>query len=262
MNEVKFEIDNTYIHYVKFGEGPKNLIIVSGVSLCGLEGLGAAIAKQFSILTKDYTCYVFDRKVELKKGTTIEDLADDLYKVLTSLGIKKADFIGYSQGGMITQSLALKYPDMVEKMILTSTTARANEISDYVWKKCREYLNANDVHGFNMFLYERIYSEKFFKENERALDRLANNGTEKQIERFIYLTESMDAFDVRDELKNIKCPCFVIGAMNDQIFGVDASKELANLLGCEMYIYQNQAHAVCDEAADYNAIVLRFLNNN
>lgn len=262
MNEVKHKIDNTYIHYVKFGEGPKNVVFVSGVSLCGFEGMGAAIAKQYRLMTEDYTCYVFDRRADITESCTTSNFSDDLYYTLKEIGIDKADFVGYSQGGMISLDMALRHSDIVNKLVLCSTTAEANEISGEVWKQCRDYLNKGDVHSFNMYLYKRIYSDAFFKANEAALDRLAKNGSKAQVIRFIHLTESMDAFNVRNELKNITCPCFVIGSLNDQIFGVQASIDLAKALGCESYIYQDQAHASCDEAPDFCERVLAFLRKN
>ncbi len=262
MEEIKYEIDNTYIHYVKFGEGPKNLIIVSGISLGGFEGMGSAIARQYDMLATDYTCYVFDRKVYIPDGYTIEDSADDLYSVLNGIGVESADFVGYSQGGMISLSMAVRHPDMVNKLLLGSTSAYANEVSDNVWSQCREYLKKSDTRGFNMFLFERIYSEDFFNKHKAALNRLAKGGTSQQIKRFVRLTNAIDKFDIRDEINKIKCPCFVIGAGKDRIFGPKASYELAEGLNCDLYMYEAQGHSVYDEAPDYCEKILNFLKNS
>ena len=258
MIEIKHEIDNTYIHYVKFGEGSKNLVIVSGVSLCGFEGLGAAIAKQDEVLAKNFTCYVFDRKTKLEVGCAIDDLADDLYRVLKEIGVDRAYFVGISQGGMISLSMAINHPDMVEKLVVASSAAWSGPISRETWAEARCYLNAEDIYNFNMHLYQRIYSNSFLEQNARALDRLAHNGTKEQCERFIILADSMDAFDVRKDLQKIKCPCFVIGGKLDKVFGFEASEEIAKALNCECFIYENQAHALYDESPDFCERVLNF----
>ena len=39
----------------------------------------------------------------------------------------------------------------------------------------------------------------------------------------------------------------------------EASRELADQLGCELYLYENLGHAAYEEAKDFNARVLEFL---
>lgn len=61
---------------------------------------------------------------------TLEDMADDVATLLNKLqqvfGFERFHVIGASMGGMITQILAAKYPDYIDKLVLlfTSTNAR------------------------------------------------------------------------------------------------------------------------------------------
>ncbi len=49
-------------------------------------------------------------------------VCDDLFLLLEKLGIPKADIIGYSMGGRLALSFALKYPTKVRKIVLESTS--------------------------------------------------------------------------------------------------------------------------------------------
>ncbi|MHA1254749.1 MAG: alpha/beta fold hydrolase [Promethearchaeota archaeon] len=53
---------------------------------------------------------------------TMEMLADDIKGLMDYLKIEKAHIAGRSMGGMIAQELVLKYPKLVEKLILITTS--------------------------------------------------------------------------------------------------------------------------------------------
>ena len=62
-----------------------------------------------------------------------------------------------------------------------------------------------------------------------------------------------------EELDKITCPVFVIGGGIDQVVGGAASKEIADKLKYEMYLYENLGHAAYEEAKDFNQKVFEFL---
>ena len=72
-------------------------------------------------MLREYKVFIFDRKDHIEEGMTIEDMADDLYHSLEALHIDNASVIGISQGGMIAQLFAIKYPQKVKKLVLALT---------------------------------------------------------------------------------------------------------------------------------------------
>jgi len=58
---------------------------------------------------------------------TLSDMAGDAVAVLDAIGVDKAHIAGASMGGMITQQMAIEYPDRVASLIsIMSTTGAAN----------------------------------------------------------------------------------------------------------------------------------------
>ena len=118
------------VDYVTFGRGDKVLVIITGLSLQGLSDMSdLAIYSLFYRYAKDYKVYIFDRKDHIEEGISIEDMADDLYSSLEKLHIANASIIGISQGGMIAQIFAIKYPQKVNSLVLALTLSRNNAIS-------------------------------------------------------------------------------------------------------------------------------------
>jgi pimeloyl-ACP methyl ester carboxylesterase len=52
---------------------------------------------------------------------SIEQMADDAITFIQAKGFKKVDLFGFSMGGMISQEIVLKQPNLIRKMILSGT---------------------------------------------------------------------------------------------------------------------------------------------
>lgn len=54
----------------------------------------------------------------------IEDMADDAALVIRAMGLALVDVVGFSLGGMVTQDLTRRHPDLVRKLMLLGTQPR------------------------------------------------------------------------------------------------------------------------------------------
>ena len=52
---------------------------------------------------------------------TMAQLADDLRDVLRAIGARSATIVGLSMGGMIAQELAIRHPELVDRLVLCGT---------------------------------------------------------------------------------------------------------------------------------------------
>ncbi len=258
--EQRIELDGTYMNVIKFGTGKKNMAIIDGVSLCGLEGAGKQMENIFDIFTKDFTVYVFDRKKVIPEGYSMNQMADDIYRCMVQLQIAKTSVYGTSQGGMIGILLTLSHPEIVENLVLCSTTAKNKENKAFAtWKKIAD---TGDVVQLNKSFLEFVYSESFKESIKNQIPELIRQGTADDCHHFKILVESMYDFDITARLDEIKCPVLVIYDKNDKVFDCSGGIALAEKLGCSSIAYDRYSHAVYDEAPDLIEKIAGFCSTN
>lgn len=259
----KFEIStvkcNSFeMDYIKFGSGEKTFVIIPGLSLRSILFSAGTIASAYSSFTDKYTVYVFDRKKEISEGYSIRNMATDTAEALKQLNIKNACILGTSQGGMISQYIAILYPDLVDKLVLGSTLSRQNETSRNVISTWVQYAQKGNVIKLNRSIFNYVYSEEYLEKYSRAFELIETDGNQKELDRFVILAKACLTFDAYNELESIKCPVLVIGDYNDKVVTGEASLEIAEKLNCQIYMYQDYSHAVYDEAPDYKEKILDF----
>ena len=70
-----------------------------------------------------------DRDTDL----SFEQDADDVTVLLANLNIRRADFLGFSNGGQTAIELAIRYPQLVNKLILASTFYKRSAAIPQFW---------------------------------------------------------------------------------------------------------------------------------
>lgn len=118
--EVKrIQVKDIEIAYYKRGEG-KPLLMINGYK----STLASWDPALLDDLEKSQQLILFDnRGVGLSSDTsedhtTIEQMADDAAGLIHALGFEKAYVLGWSLGARIAQQVAIRHPDVVEKLIL------------------------------------------------------------------------------------------------------------------------------------------------
>ena len=252
------------VDYITFGKGNKTLIIITGLSLQRLGDMSnLAIYSLFYRFAKEYKVYIFDRKDHIEEGISIEDMADDLCRSLEKLHIAKASIVGISQGGMIAQIFAIKYPQKVTSMVLALTFSRNNDISRDTIGGWIEMAENGEMAKLNKDSMCKTFSSPMLKKlyviNKLFLKTVS---VEKQ-ERFVLLAKSILEFDCHKSLDKITCPTLVLGAKNDLVLGMDGARELANSIPkASYYEFGKLGHAAFIESRQFNKIILEFLQEN
>lgn len=258
MEEIKVDIDDTYCHVIKFGNGKRNLLILPGVSLWTLEGMGKDTEKSYEIFNEDFTTYLVSIRRKVYPGYGFNDIAEDMYKVALALGLEEVYLYGVSMGGMVGLYVDSKYNNYIKKMVICSSMCRTTDKMFEVANKWIEYCDNYDVQGLNKYFIEHCYSKKMLETIKPQMEDMINKGETKDCDRFKVLSQALLDFDVRDLMKNVKCKALVLGDVNDNVIGSIGSDEIAELLQCDKYLYTDYAHAVYDEAPDIKKRIYDF----
>lgn len=254
------ELSKCKMQYEKFGQGSKTFVCLPGLSLKSLVTYADSVKDAFTLFYDDYTLYVFDRIMSPAEGYTVYDMADDTAEAMKQLGLSDCYVFGASQGGMIAQCIALKYPALVSKLVLGSSCCRMNSIFNDVVVKWGELAKAKDTQGLNYSFVHNVYSKKTLSALADYLMSLNSGYTDEEFERFRIMDEASLGFDIYDKIKNIQCPILVLGAEGDKVISVQGSYEIAEQTGAQLYIYNDYGHAVYDEAPDYRQRIKDFFD--
>ena len=247
--------DKFKMNYFCFGEGKKDLVILPGLSLKPVCNFAEAVENEYSIMKKDFTVYVFDRRSDLPENCSIKDMAEDTVKAIEAVGLKSIYLFGASQGGMIAQLIAVEYPGLVRKLIIGSS---ASEVDDGQFSVIGEWIKKakkKDKTGLFLDFGEKIYAKDFFESNRDALIMLAETVTDEELRNFIISAEGIEGFNITSELHKIMCPVLAIGVYGDKVLGENAALKIAGAFSgrdnFSLFMYHDYGHAAFDTAPDY-----------
>ncbi len=187
----------------------------------------------------------------VKVPYTLKDMAGDTVGLLDALGVKKADVIGVSMGGMIAQSLAIHYPERVRTLtsIMSSTgnpdlpqatpeatavllTPPVSNKADYITSELKV---AKVLHGPVYKLDEefvRNYAERSWERN------YCPQGLSRQLGAILMSGSRSQA------LKKVKIPTLVIHGTADPLVPVEGGKDTAKSIpGAKLEIIEGMGHS-------------------
>lgn len=243
------------IHYEIRGEGPPLLLLMGwqGNMHWWPERMLAQLEKKFQLILMDH------RGVGHSKDRfglySIASLARDATVLLDALGLDAVHVLGVSMGGMVAQSLALHFPQRVDRLMLTSTSPRVGllgSMNTQQKQRWLDYLKRPNRHP-EKFLVELLFSSepghpKMFKgDGELQKMILASRTSFKTtLKQFL----AIQGFDVRHRLTELKHKTLVVTGDNDLIIGAHHSHLLhRHLPNARLYEIKGGSHAMLDSAA-------------
>ena len=255
-------LDTAQMEYVRFGTGPKHLVMLPGLGdgLRTVKGTALPMALMYRAFAKDHTVWMFSRRDSLPEGFSTRDMARDQAAAMDALGIEKAHVVGVSMGGMIAQHLAVDYPEKVGNLVLVVTSARPNPILLESLGEWMDHARRGDHAALMDSNLRRIYSEDYYRKNKWMIPLVGKLTKPKSYDRFFVQAEACRGHDAFAALPKITAPTLVVGGERDLSLGGDASREIAaRIPGAELKMYTQWGHGLDEEAPDFQKTVLEFL---
>ena len=251
------------MEYFTFGLGERAFVILPGLGVQSVIGFADSVADAYQVFSDDYTVYVFDRRSELPAAYSVCEMARDTAEAIRALGLGSINLFGASQGGMIALQMAVEEPRLVRKLALGSTSSCVDEAQFKAIEKWIGLARAKDKAGLYEAFGKAVYPAAVFEESRALLVEASKTVSDEDLDRFIILAEGTRDFDVTDDLARIACPVLVMGSMDDQVLGPNASVRIAQHLNDQgrhalLHMYDGYGHAAYDTAPDYRERLLRF----
>lgn len=112
-------VNGVSLYYEIHGSGRPLVLLHGGVQASEAFGPNlAALAAKRQVIAVHLRGHGHTPDVD--RPLRFEDLADDVAALAADLGLKKVDVMGYSLGGGVAQQVAIRHPDLVDRLVVVS----------------------------------------------------------------------------------------------------------------------------------------------
>lgn len=256
--------DGAAIPYLIMGTGQTPLVMIPGFSDGRATVVESAdqIAKSHQKRHKKYFMIALSRRQPLPAGFSMEAQAEDMIWALEKLGGSASIWECASAGGPIGQWVAVKRPDLVRGLILSSSFHRTSEhtrqiLQDWLalarqeqwadYAKSIEFYSFSPQSGKGVSLFQ---SHAHFPRK-----------APKDPERLIHLLEGLLELDQRSLLPDIDIPAVALGGQADRVIPAEIQREMADLItNCRIKLFPGRGHGNEIETPEYQEEVDKFVH--
>ena len=260
---IKF--NNNSIYFEEHGKG-NPLILIAGLGSDSQSWLPVVdkLTKHFRVITFDNRG--LGRSAQDNSGITIKKMTDDCVELIRHLKLSSVYILGHSMGGMIALDLAIRYPEMVDKLILEATAPKLNKRNTELFYDWVLYLKS----GMEKYLWFKnifywIFSPEFF-ENNGMLTQAVNMAVEYPYPQsdvsFENQFNAISIYNCISEINKIQAPTLIINGEIDMLFPSSETAELFKYITqAQTIIIPKAAHSIhMENPEDFSNNVISFCN--
>ena len=261
----KAKLGDAEIYYEEHGAGQPLLLVP------GLGGVASYWNANLSVLSKNYRVITHDHRgvgqsSRSKIRYSVDQMSDDLLRLMDHLGVGEAHLIGHSTGGAIGQTLALSHPERLKTLVIYASWTKADPFFRRVFEARRSLLLAAGAAAYVRATGIFLYPDWWVNENSELLEEreklaiAAFPGPEIVASRIDAIVD----FDRTADLSRIRTPTLVICAKDDFLTPPYFSRELTRLIpGAELLLLERGGHCASEtNAGEFNRAVLSFLDRH
>ena len=221
---------------------------------------------QLEILEKDYQVLAYDTRghgnSEVTTGPyTLDQLADDVIAMANELKIDQFHWVGLSMGGMIGQSLGLRYPERLIKLVLCDTLSKQPQEAYPIWAARIDTALQHGVAPLAQPTMERWFTANYRENNPDAVNFINKQFLATKPEGYTACCQAIMGLNYLDQLSAIELPTLVMVGDSDNATPVSAAQDIhRNIKGSQLEIIPAAAHLSNMEQPDiFNALLTSFL---
>ncbi|PBV22686.1 alpha/beta fold hydrolase, partial [Pseudomonas aeruginosa] len=149
---------------------------------------------------------------------TVEQLGEDVVRLLDHLNISKAAFCGISMGGLTGQWLAIHYPNRFSHLVVANTAAKIGQ--EQAWLDRAKLVREQGLQPIAATAASRWFTDPFIQSHPSIVNNLCNDLSAGSAMGYANCCEALAKADVREQLKDIKIPVLVIAGTQDPVTAV------------------------------------------
>lgn len=259
------------IPYIRGGEGARHAVVLLGANALFRPLHKATKPARYAaqvqrLLPPGYQFTIIGYEEFPADTCTLDSIADDVAKALHSLASRRALVLGISFGGFVAQRLAVRHPDLVDRLVIMVS---AHRFSASGWGRMERQLQALEAGDLatllrdNALLFRRPWYNwlvrlKLRSDRSRLQDQCKDPAAILDTYRSVF---SDDFARNADLARQIIAPTFVLGGTADQYFDVEALRETAERIpGARLRLFERETHMLpLERSADVAREIAAFL---
>jgi 3-oxoadipate enol-lactonase len=253
------------IYYDQYGSG-RPLLLVPGLSNSRLIWW-----KQTGVLSKKYHLIQMDNRDagDSSPGEgpyTIGDMADDAAGLIRNLDLGPMNVIGWSMGGFISLELALRNPELVDRLILVCTSGGGR---DYVQPSSEIQsillpIRNEDIETRVRRIYPLLAAPGYMESHPEDMDQILEYEKAKRMTLKSYQRQLQAVMywpGVGNRLGDISVPTLVVHGNVDRLMPHDNGQFLSTRIpGAQLLSYGQVGHLPPIETPEqFNRDIMEFL---
>jgi len=260
----KMILNESRLYFQEFGSS-QPLILIAGLASDSQSWLPVIVK-----LSKYFRVIIFDnrgvgRSPQDNDGITIQQMTDDCVKLMEHLNLSSVYVLGHSMGGMIAMDLSIRYPELIDKLILEAITPKLNNRNKELFADWVSYLKSGMDKSLwyrNMFYW--IFSPKFFEDTvilDQAVKMSINYPYPQSDKSFENQVNAASVFNCVSEIYKIQSPTLIMNGEQDLLFSSSDASELFKDIDHLQYVtIPNAAHSIhMDNPDGFTDAVVDFL---
>jgi len=194
---------------------------------------------------------------------TLDELADDVIAVMDSQNIEKAHWVGLSVGGMIGQSLLLRYPNRFISAALCDTASAQPEAAGPIWDARIKAVETDGLRSIVDATMERWFTAAGLRTMNPAVGAVKKQLASTSDAGYVACCHAIMRLNYIDQLSDIKVPVSLIVGAEDLATPVSGSEAMQiRLPNSKLNVLENAAHiSNVEQVEAFNNVLLPFLKS-
>ena len=248
------------VHYEVTGQGPWLTLSHSLAVHLGMW------APQVQALSQHFTVLRYDTRGHGATSAppapyTLDRLADDAHGLLQHLGVARTHWLGLSMGGMIGQVLAIRHPEVLDRVVLADTTGQVPPAGAALWADRVRIARSDGLQALEQPTLSRWFTEPFRLAQPALMAQVGAMIRGTPVEGYAGCCAAIATTDTLAALATQRSPALVIVGDQDAATPPAAAEAIArHWPGAQLVVLADASHlSNLEQPAAFNEAVLGFL---
>lgn len=245
----KVQLDGAQIAYRRIGSG-RPLVVLNGFAATSADWDPSFIDR----LASSNELILLDnrgigRSTDNGCPFDIGQLADDVLRVVETLGVERVNMLGWSMGGFIAQTLAVQHADRINKLVLLSTDSGGSDsdlASAAVWSQLVDMSGTPHEQARRLLslLFPSDFAESIYREFGDVVAAARAQLSPDLVNRQIAAMDAWHRTGVGNRLREINAPVLIATGTADIVIPPSNALRLVNAVpGAWLAQFNGGGHA-------------------